>query len=277
MSWLILGLVSAVTLGCREIIAKGLFKKFSLNFVAWWFSLFIVIGSMLMPGFTFKIPSELIVWVILKGLILLLILYSLYSALRLGDVSVIIPLTSFLPVFVLIVSAIFLKETLTILQLVGIMLIVLFSFLLPINSWKEIYRPSFFKTKAFGFIVLFFIFVVLGYQFDKIIIGQVSPVSYVFYNFLFVVIFFSYSAKEIKKINNSKEILFLFFIGLVALISELTYAIAVPLIQISILASIRQFNAIFATVVGGWIYKEPRIFYRAIISIFMVISILFLI
>ncbi len=79
---------------------------------------------------------------ILAGLLLTGYLIPYYAALRSDETSRVAPLFQFIPMFSLILSSIFLKETLGIKQIVGLLLVVTAGFLLSANKIEaKIFKP----------------------------------------------------------------------------------------------------------------------------------------
>lgn len=64
-------------------------------------------------------------WAILTGLALVAGLVTFYGALSVGEATVIVPLTGTYPIFTVLLSLVFLGERLTIMQWLGIVLVVL--------------------------------------------------------------------------------------------------------------------------------------------------------
>lgn len=88
---------------------------------------------------------------LLAGILLIFYLLPYYKALKLEDASRVVPLFQFIPVFTLILSSIFLKETLLPKQTIGLILVVMAGFIL---SAEKIERKMFKPRKSLWFMLL---------------------------------------------------------------------------------------------------------------------------
>lgn len=88
---------------------------------------------------------------LIAGLLLIFYLLPYYKALKLEDTSRVVPLFQFIPVFTLILSTIFLKESLSPKQTIGLLLVVSAGFILSAEKIEgKIFRPR----KALWFMLL---------------------------------------------------------------------------------------------------------------------------
>lgn len=88
--------------------------------------------------------------ILLAGIIQILAVFAFYKALAKEEVSRVIPLFQFTPVFVLILSAILLKENLTPNQYIGFILILLGGFFISLKKIEGIFK----LRKAFWWMIL---------------------------------------------------------------------------------------------------------------------------
>jgi drug/metabolite transporter (DMT)-like permease len=101
-------------------------------------------------GFKILTPFQTLL-IIGSGFLLTLYILPYYQVLRNEDASRVVPLYQFIPVFTLILSAIFLKESLFPRQIVGLVLIVVSGFLLSAEKIEaKIFKPR----KALWFMLL---------------------------------------------------------------------------------------------------------------------------
>ena len=100
----------------------------------------LVIGFI--SGFRYLGESQTVL-ILLAGLFLIFYLIPYYKALKLDDVSRVAPLFQFIPVFTLILSTIFLKETLSTRQTVGLILVVIAGIILSTERIEsKLFRPG---------------------------------------------------------------------------------------------------------------------------------------
>ncbi|RLI34314.1 hypothetical protein DRO53_03885 [Candidatus Bathyarchaeota archaeon] len=124
-SWLILSLAVVVMWGAWAFLVKLASQHLS------WQEIFILsnlvfflftLGLLLYVKPSFAGASQAVFYVLLAGTIGSLGTISFYTALSLGKASIIVPLTALYPVVTVILSVLFLHETLTVKQALGVAL-----------------------------------------------------------------------------------------------------------------------------------------------------------
>ncbi len=192
--WLTFALGSALLLAVRRIYEKELtahFGNFSLSFLLMLFS----VPGVLILFFFFPIPQDIfalpwdfwwpliVIWVVLYPLQN----YFLYRSLREGELSEVVPASSLLPVFNMASSYLLIGEIPTKLGIVGIVTIVIATYLLlkdtPTGGKFRINMPVL-------FMIIATLLPALGSTLDKISIEVSTPVFYSFVNQLGVSIVF---------------------------------------------------------------------------------------
>ena len=99
----------------------------------------LVIGFI--SGFRYLGESQTVL-MLMAGIFLIFYLIPYYKALKLDDVSRVAPLFQFIPVFTLILSTVFLKETLSTRQTVGLVLVVVAGIILSAERLEsKLFRP----------------------------------------------------------------------------------------------------------------------------------------
>jgi len=104
----------------------------------------------LVTGFKF-IGFLQIFLIMFAGIILIFYLIPYYQAMKIEDPSRVVPLFGFIPVFTLVLSAIFLKEVLTAKQMVGLLVVVIAGILI---SAKKVEGKLFSPRKSLWFMLL---------------------------------------------------------------------------------------------------------------------------
>lgn len=106
-------------------------------------------------------------FMLFAGMLLLLYLFPYFKAMKIDDASRVIPLYQFIPVITLVLSAIFLKETLTFRQIIGLLIVVAGTFLISLEKIEgNIFRLRkslwlmLLSSLMYGSIGIFFRFVV---------------------------------------------------------------------------------------------------------------------
>jgi len=139
-SWIYFALMTPALYGVTNLIGKFLIEKkindpFLIVILGSFTSLILGIIILAFKGFSL-IGLQHSFFLLITGILLVIYLLPYFKALLIEDVSQVIPLLQFIPIFVLILSYIFLGETLTIKQLLGSALIIFSSFILGSEKIK---------------------------------------------------------------------------------------------------------------------------------------------
>jgi drug/metabolite transporter (DMT)-like permease len=124
----------------------------------------------------FPIPKEILYLCLLDGFLVILALFFYFKALSLEEVTRIVPLLQMIPLVVLFISKLFLKESLKISQYLGIFFLILGALLVTLK--KEEKRISFFRR---GVLFIFLACLLFGntWVLSKYILNKVS--SYILF------------------------------------------------------------------------------------------------
>lgn len=277
----LIAVTSSVFLAGQIIIQKkALFKTgpFTVSLILWGFNLLLIVPALLI----LEIPSLSIFALILVnsfGYVAMMFFWA--AALKNGQISVISPLMNLSPLFVAIFSLIFLKETLTTLQIIGILILVAGGHLLTFKGKiKNILRPIELITSNKGarYLFLFMAVGVFTNILNKIVLKNLGVISLHFYECFFasllaLFIFFAVkkSFKNLKKgFRESGKI-----IGVTATfetIGDLLYLWALSLAPLSVVFPLKRLATLFSTILGGHIYKEDNLLRKSIACILMIIG-----
>lgn len=144
MDWLIFSLIARAFWAGDNIVDKLLIGRYIKNpyvltllggIAPFIISIFIFLSYKLQ--WIGLIPTTVI---LLAGIIQIVAVFAFYKALAKEEVSRVIPLFQLTPVFVLILSAIFLKENLTINQYIGFILILLGGFFISLKRIEGLFK-----------------------------------------------------------------------------------------------------------------------------------------
>ena len=206
------------------------------------FILFVVSSSLF--GNDIFIPFYLIILLLFAGLLYGSAIYFYYSVMKKGEISRIISFFSVSPIFVLIFAFIFLNERLTMLDYLGIILIVSGSFLISI---KKDHSKYFFSS---AFFVTIFAALLISFRtlFVKFATLQISIWPVLFWvgcgsGLLSLFLFFKHHPHIHKKAKKGIEHLILGrFISAIGL---LIFFIAVSLTSVSLVSALVKIEIFF--------------------------------
>ncbi len=206
------------------------------------------------------------------------------------DVSIVSPLIMFGPALTAIVAFLFLGETLTLMQIGGMALLILGSFLLKTHhehSIKDFLKLLLDNIKSKNSIIFVFLslFVYsISANFDRLILHKLAtPVStYIVFIHLFITLNFMILLAYNKKLDQVS-------VGMknvgkwILLVSILTVSYrylqmkATELANVSLVISVKRMSVLFSTIIGGTIFHEKNLTRRIIGSLVMFAGVILII
>ncbi len=155
MLWILFAIIANVLFAVSNLFDKFLIEKrvrdpLALTVFGGWIDLLVALIIVLIHGLSITVPLQIGV-LLLSGVFVELALIPYFKALSLEDASRISPLFQSMPVFVLLLSSVFLRETLTHRQLLGFLLILSGSFIV---SMRKTDAGIFKIRKAFWWVLL---------------------------------------------------------------------------------------------------------------------------
>ena len=208
--------------------------------------------------------------------ILLLLLYV--KAIRLSPLSLTLPFYSLTPVFLILTSFIILGELPTSLGVVGILLVVVGAYILNLRERKYGFLGPFqaiFKEKGTILIILAAMLASINSNLFKVGVAHSSPVFFIAINSMIVVLLMSiFLFKKIKNQFNEikKNFRLLFLAGIANGFMLLFHALAVMLVIVPYMISIKRTSSIFGVLYGHFWFKEGKLKERLIGAVIMLIG-----
>jgi drug/metabolite transporter (DMT)-like permease len=281
MSWLTLGLLSAMTISMVDILSKHVLKDTSFIIVGWGRLLFSAPFLIIASLFFLKIPNiDPRFWIIISILIPLeiiaLLLYM--KGLKLSPISLTIPFLSLTPIFLIITSFIMLNEFPSKSGILGILLISIGSYILNIHRVRieDFLLPikAIIKEKGPIFMIaVSFIYSITSNLGKKAIIYSSPEFMGIFYLPILLLSFtpilpFVTEIKEFRCIK-SKIVIFL-FIGFLYSIMILAHCLGISRIEVAYFIAIKRTSILFSVMLGEIFFKEGHIKERLIGTTLMV-------
>ena len=226
-------------------------------------------------------------FVFLKAVVMttawLLFLYSLKKL----PISVATPLQILSTLFAIIFGVIFLKEYLTILQSLGIFILLGGLLTLQIISKKESsQKTSSFLSRAFFSGVLASFFSALSLTLDRYLLRDLidpANLQFWFYIFIFIntfLVFWVLKTPYKKALQNLKTKWWIFVIlSLFLVISDRTYMMAAtyPLALLGLLIPMKRLSIIFSVFIGGKAFKERNLNSKILATFVMLIGLVLMV
>ncbi|MDT0690477.1 GRP family sugar transporter [Salegentibacter sp. F188] len=269
---------------------KDITSKFNLHHIDEYtaaFSMHLVQSILLAPlifYFGFEELTPRFLWALLASSILQLIVILLYfKAIKRSELSVTVPLITLTPLFMLLTSPILIGEFPSLLGIVGIILIVVGTYISNISEDnKNFFAPFTMLVKEQGpryMLLVAFIWSITA-NIDKIGVEETSPVFWSFSKD-FVILFYLIpilavkSKKPLSQINKRKWPLLL--VGFFRSASVLTQMFAIQFILVAYVISIKRASSVFIILFAFFYMNERKNFRNRLIGIVIILIGLFVI
>lgn len=279
MIWVVLSVLS----GLGDAVMFALMKKLrnlDASIVMWVQYVFAL--PFLFAVLYFYYPEKIalnVYWIAtLNGLLLLVTTYLLVKATQISDLSISMPMLSFTPLFLLLMSYVMINESPTKFGLIGIFLIVFGAYVVNIKDYKQgLFEPlkSIFNNKGSFYVILVaFIWSITSILFKIGILGSnpifFSALVYLFISIIIIPAILVRFKKNISKIKNNFSTLFL--LGFTSAFSIILSSIPMLYTIVPYVISLKRSSVIFSVFFGYYIFKEKNIKFALIGTIIMIIG-----
>jgi uncharacterized membrane protein len=284
--WFIFALFTAFFESIKDVFSKkGLLKNFDEYLTAWalrFYALpifFILLLFYELP----KIGSQFYLALFVSGTLNLIALIFYMKAIKYSDISLAVPLLTFTPLFLLLTSPLIIGEFPKIFGVIGVILIVIGSYLLNIQARKNSFLGFFYpfrallKEKGPKFMLATALIWSISSNVDKIGVINSSPAYWALAVNLFIAFFmtiivcYRQRGKGYNKLFKLKSLL---PIGVFSGLSYSCQSIAYSLTLVTNVISIKRTSVLFSVIFGYWIFKEKNIKERLFGAIIMIIGVL---
>lgn len=230
-----------------------------------------------------KFNQQFIISVIISGTINTAAAILYHRAISKGEISVVVPMLSFTPLFLLVISPIIVGEFPTSKGFIGIILIVVGSYLLNVNlKEKGILFPlkSLMKNKATRYMLIVAFIWSISANFDKKGIEASSILQYILFINLFVTIgttIFVISKGKFSLQSVWRERKNLFFVGALTSLGYFVHMTALAMTLVAYVIALKRTSGMITVVLGYLILKEQNIKERLLGSTIMFLGVLFIV
>ena len=268
MSWFIYAFVCAISLATADALSKKVLDDNTDPYIVAWVRtgyatpfIAVIIPFIDIPtldgifyiAMFLSIPLDIIA----------LLLYM--KAIKVSPLSLTLPFLSLTPVFLIGTSYVILGEKPDKSGFIGIILVVIGSYLLNVHTISRgVFEPFKAIAKEQGsvlMIVVAFVFSI-GVCFGKIAVQHSNPaffsVIYIFLLSLFLFIVVSFKSKHFLSKSISRPVPFV-FIGMLIAIMIITHLKAISLIEVSYMVSVKRLSILFGVLYGVMFFKETNI------------------
>lgn len=282
MLWLLLAGLTAIFESLKEVSSKHNLKNIDEYVVSWAIRIF-ALPFLLPLLFFIEIPvlNESFWIALIFGSALNLVATIVYmKAIKSSDLSITIPMVTFTPLFLLLTSPLIIGEFTNVYGMMGIVLIVLGSYMLNIKQRKNGYLAPFralLSEPGPKLMLIVALIWSITSNIDKIGVGNSSPIFWVIaINVTLATLMFPimvYKSKNCKKILQ-KDYKILLPVGLFSALSLIFHMTAITLTLVAYVISIKRLNIVLSILFGHFIFKEENVKERLVGAVIMVVGVI---
>lgn len=282
--WLFFALLNPVSEGLRSLFIKRSSKHVDPLLISWSNNVIpVLIFPPMLLLIDLKFNANFWIGFLGSGIIQVINTVLYMRAISKGDISTVMPMLSFTPLVLLLASPFTIGEFPNTIGLVGIILVVLGSYVLNIDLKKMSPLEPFkaiIKNKGTRYMLIVAILWGISGVFDKISIKSSSVLQHI--TFLNLLVFISISILVLsQKIFNKEKMksakVDLFLVSLFTTGSYLFHYIALSLTLVAYVVSIKRISSVIAVLLGYYFLNEPNVRQRLFGSIIMFLGVLLII
>lgn len=270
MLWILLGLIAAFFESTKNVLRKKISKTYP-PIVIGWYSTVIALVILILPNFFIQIPkTSNLFWVslIIAGTINAFTLILIIKALKETELSLVSPLFSFSPAFVLISAIFFLGEIPALLGIIGVGLIIIGSLIINIKKHNNPLK-NLLKDKGQKKMLLATILWAISSNYYKLGMQETNPYFFVMSLYIFVaIVLLPFAYKKLTKPN--KEIILL---GVLTSFVSLAQWLVVNLTLLAYALSLKRLSVVFSLIFAKKIFKEKNMKWKIIGTVVMLIGV----
>ncbi len=275
--WIIYSLLTALSLATSDALTKRALSTRDEYFVAWArlvFALPVLVISMVFIEIPLLDRTFWLATICALPLeITAIILYT--RALKISPLSLTMPFLAFTPLFLIGISYIILGEKVSVRGSAGILLVAAGSYVLHIHTisrhFLEPIKAVFREKGSVLMIIVSFIFSLTS-SLGKVAIEHSSPVFFGSFYFIIVTVLFTPIAMRKSREGitvTKKDVIPLASIGITYSMMILFHMIAMSMVNVAYMISIKRTSLLFSILYGYFLFREERISERAIGGVIM--------
>jgi len=284
MMWIFFSLLVAFFNAARGVATKQTLKKFDKYVVSW--AMHLVSGLLILSLFFFIDFPALqddfwSVFIADCALSAVATILSVKAILR-SDISLVMPMTAFTPIFMIFTSFLMLGEFPSFNGLIGIILIVIGAYCLNINEkkkgWIAPLRALMREEGPRLMLAAALIWSITG-NMDKIAIEASSSIFFAMAENIFIsMLIFPFAYRKVAKQGEGiiKERKGLLTVGVLAALMYIFQTVAITQTLVVYVVAIKRLSILISIILGGLIFKEKNIEARLLGGVIMVFGVLFI-
>jgi len=285
MIWFVIALLSAFLSAFAAITQKKVL--FSLGAIEFSFLLSLVNLVFSIPFFFFidygTINSFNLLVLFIKSVIGVGAFFCVMLSLKNLEISNALPLLALTPGFIAVFAFIFLGEALKTAEVVGLIILMLGTYILESgNSTKIIFPFSILlKSKYHRFVILALLLFTASSILDKLLLIKLnlSPISltafqHIYFAIMFSIIFFVFRKKTepLPSITNKINLGWIALISVLTIGYRYTQVVAIGLASVALVLAVKRTSVFWATIIGGRIFSDKDLLKRSIAAVLILVG-----
>jgi uncharacterized membrane protein len=282
--WIIYAVLNPISESFRNVFSKKASKEADPLLISWFNNLIPVIVYLpVLFLVDLKFSFEFFYSILGSGIINIAAVLLYHRAIAKGDISLVVPMLSFTPLFLLITSPLLIGEFPDLYGLLGIVLIVFGSYLLNINlAHGSIFHPlkSLLKNKGTRYMLIVSFIWSISANFDKIGIQASSTFQYIIFINMFVfmgITIFLFAKGKYKTEQIAKAKTNLILVGFFTAFGFFLQMTALSLTLVAYVIAIKRTSGMLTVLHGHLFFGEKHIKERMLGSVIMFIGVLLII
>lgn len=285
MNWFYLALISAVFSAAAAIFQKKiLFEIEALDF-SLLLSIFNVILSIpFLVNINYQGLSLLnLVVLYLKSILGCLAFLSVMLAIKNLEISKALPLLALTPGLVAVFAFIFIGDKLSLIQVFAIILLISGTYLLESRKGRKILDPFkvFFRSSNHKYIIYALSLFTVTSILDRLLLHdfKLPPNAFIgfqhiFFAINFLIIFIAYKRDlfSVVKISSRSVWYMIIIVSFLTIAYRFTEILSVKIAPVALVLSVKRISIFFAVIIGGKIFKEEKLFIKAVATALIIIG-----
>lgn len=260
---------------------KALEKEHALDFESARSFFVVLILLFFLPLVEISVSWAVLFLVYLSSLLAAVGIVFMSKAYRHSEISLIYPLNNLKPFFVFVLAYFFLSEKISLLNASGVFLLLISAYALEADHhFSDFFYPlkSLFSSKYNIYFIFSLVLFSITSLFDKYFVSNFfTPLSLLFIMWILISLNLNiihgvtHGFKEVRDMIIRKPALPL-LVAVFSVGSNFLYLTALQTAYVSLVTPLLMLSTLLVVVIGGKFFKEQNLFYRAAISVVMLVG-----
>ena len=275
--WFILALGSAVFSAGAALSQKNIL--FEMEALIFSFSLFVFVLLFSLPFIFYLDFAELtitgVVVLFVRSFLGALSFLFVMLSIKNMEISRALPLLALTPGLVAFFAFIFLNDNLTVIQIGGMLLLLLGTYVLEVKNKNDVFEPFkiFIKSKAHRYVIAALLLFTVTAITDRTLLSKYKfPAESYFFiqqlfyllSFFIILLFVKKGERNLKVFRNINIVKWLLFIAILTVAYRYTEILAIKIAPVALVLSVKRISIFIAVIIGGKIFKEKELIKKVI-------------